>query len=99
MRSKNSYDPLKDFAPITQATKQDMLLVVHPSLPARTLKELLAYARSNPGKLNYGSGGYGVLSFVTAMTAAVAATASGTVDIPTASAPRRRSISVSAGVS
>lgn len=50
------YDTLRDFAPITQATKQDMLLVVHPSLPARTLKELLALAKSSPGKLNYGAG-------------------------------------------
>lgn len=50
------YDTLRDFAPITQATKQDMLLVVHPSLPAKNLKELVALAKSSPGKLNYGAG-------------------------------------------
>jgi tripartite-type tricarboxylate transporter receptor subunit TctC len=50
------YDTLRDFAPITQATRQDMLLVVHPSLPAKNLKELLALAKASPGKLNYGAG-------------------------------------------
>jgi tripartite-type tricarboxylate transporter receptor subunit TctC len=50
------YDTLRDFAPITQATTQDMLLVVHPSLPAKNLKELLALAKASPGKLNYGAG-------------------------------------------
>jgi tripartite-type tricarboxylate transporter receptor subunit TctC len=50
------YDTLKDFAPVTQATRQDMLLVVHPSLPAKSLKELLALAKASPGKLNYGAG-------------------------------------------
>jgi tripartite-type tricarboxylate transporter receptor subunit TctC len=54
--SKLPYDTLRDFAPVTQTTKQDMLLVVHPSVPARNLKELIALARASPGKLNYGAG-------------------------------------------
>jgi tripartite-type tricarboxylate transporter receptor subunit TctC len=53
------YDPLRDFAPITQAVSNTNFLVLHPSLPARTLKEFLALARSQPGKLNYASSGNG----------------------------------------
>src|SRR3981081_346583 len=51
------YEPQKDFAPITMIGYQDLVLVVHPSVPARTLEELIAYAKANPGVLNYGSFG------------------------------------------
>lgn len=56
---KVPYDGLKDFAPITQITSVPGGLVVHPSLPATNVKELIALARSKPGGLNYGSGGVG----------------------------------------
>ena len=56
---KVPYDGLKDFAPITQITSVPGGLVVHPSLPASNVKELVALARSKPGGLNYGSGGVG----------------------------------------
>jgi tripartite-type tricarboxylate transporter receptor subunit TctC len=57
--SRLPYDPLKDFAPITAATNSPYLLVVHPSIPATNVKELIAYARARPGQLNYNSAGNG----------------------------------------
>lgn len=56
---KLSYDPARDLAPISLVASIPNLLVVHPSVPARTLKEFVALARKNPGKLNFGSGGAG----------------------------------------
>lgn len=53
------YNPLKDFTPVAWIANVINVLVVHPSVPAKNLQELLAYARSHPGKLNYGSGGNG----------------------------------------
>ena len=53
------YDVLKDFAPVSQATLAPNLLVVHPSLPARSVKELIALARSKPGQLISASAGTG----------------------------------------
>ena len=56
---KIPYDLLRDFAPLSQLTAQPYALVVHPSVPAKNVKELIAYAKANPGKLNYGSSGIG----------------------------------------
>jgi tripartite-type tricarboxylate transporter receptor subunit TctC len=56
---KLPYDSEKDFAPVTLAALAPFLLVVHPTVPARSVKELVAVAKSQPGKLNYGSGGIG----------------------------------------
>ncbi len=56
---KLSWDPLKDFIPITVVASYPLLIAVHPSVPARDLKELIAYAKANPGKLTYGSSGPG----------------------------------------
>jgi tripartite-type tricarboxylate transporter receptor subunit TctC len=53
------YTLLKDLVPVTQVANAPFIVVVHPSVPARTLPELIDYARANPGKLNYGSGGSG----------------------------------------
>lgn len=59
------YDPARDFAPITIATVTPVLLVVHPSLPVKSVKDLIALARSQPGQLNYGSTGAGALPHLT----------------------------------
>src|SRR5262245_41143503 len=55
--SKVPYDPLKDFAPISQAVALQNIFVVHPHLPVRSIKELTALARSKPGALNFASSG------------------------------------------
>ena len=54
-----SYDPLRDFVPLTNAVVSPIVVVVHPSLPVTSIKELVAYAKANPSKLNYGSAGVG----------------------------------------
>ncbi|HEV8518047.1 MAG TPA: tripartite tricarboxylate transporter substrate binding protein [Burkholderiales bacterium] len=56
---KIPYEPLKDFAPISLLTAQPYLMVIHPSVPANSVKEFIALAKSRPGQLNYASGGYG----------------------------------------
>jgi tripartite-type tricarboxylate transporter receptor subunit TctC len=56
---KLPYDIVKDFVPITQAVNSPLVVVVHPSLPVKTMQELIAHARANPNKLNYGSSGGG----------------------------------------
>jgi tripartite-type tricarboxylate transporter receptor subunit TctC len=56
---KLGYDPVKDFAPISMVAHIPNVLLVHPSVPAKTLKELVQLAKANPGKLNFGSGGLG----------------------------------------
>jgi tripartite-type tricarboxylate transporter receptor subunit TctC len=53
------FDTLRDFAPITQLTSMPQVLLVHPSVPAKSAKELIAYARARPGQLNFASGGTG----------------------------------------
>ncbi|HKA39926.1 MAG TPA: tripartite tricarboxylate transporter substrate binding protein [Burkholderiales bacterium] len=55
--SKLPYDPLNDFAPVMLLSSSQTLLAVHPSLPVRSVRELLALARSKPGELNYASAG------------------------------------------
>jgi tripartite-type tricarboxylate transporter receptor subunit TctC len=62
LRPDLPYDPRKNFAPITWLTSAQMVLVVHPSLPVRSLKDLVALARAHPGSLNYGSAGVGNLT-------------------------------------
>jgi len=57
--SKMPYDPIKDLAPIAYVASTPNLLAVNPALPVRTVKELIDYARANPGKLNYASSGNG----------------------------------------
>ena len=56
---KVPYEPLKDLAPVSLIGTSPLYLVAHPSVPVNTLKELAAYAKANPGKLNYGSSGIG----------------------------------------
>ncbi|MEK6591689.1 MAG: tripartite tricarboxylate transporter substrate binding protein [Pseudomonadota bacterium] len=59
LRSKLPYDTEKDLIPVTLIASAPLILVVHPSLPTKTVKEFIDYARANPGKLNFGSGGPG----------------------------------------
>ncbi len=56
---KMSFDVVKDFAPIIQVSSSPGVLVVHPSVPAKSVKELVALAKARPGELNYGSSGVG----------------------------------------
>ena len=53
------YDPVKDFTPVTLATRQPYIAVVHPSLPAKNIRELIALARARPGQVTYASAGSG----------------------------------------
>ncbi len=59
--AKMPYDPAKDFTPIMHTIDVNYVLVVHPSVPAKSVTELIAYAKANPGKLAYGSAGSGSL--------------------------------------
>jgi tripartite-type tricarboxylate transporter receptor subunit TctC len=59
MSAKITYDPLKDFDAITQVVNMPFMMAVHPSLPAKNVKELITLARARPGQLNYGSAGHG----------------------------------------
>jgi len=62
---KVPYDPVRDFAPITCIIGSTSIIVVHPSLPIRTIKELMAFARARPGQLNYASAGTGTYPHMT----------------------------------
>ena len=59
------YDLVRDFAPVIQLATTPYLLVVHPSLPVKSVAELVSLARAKPGALNYGSGGVGTPTFIT----------------------------------
>jgi tripartite-type tricarboxylate transporter receptor subunit TctC len=59
MYKKVPYDPQRDFAPITQAATLANVIVVHPSLPVKSIAELIAYAKQRPGQLNFASAGIG----------------------------------------
>ncbi len=56
---KSSFDPVKDFTPITAIGDSPVVVVAHPSLPVTTFKELIEYAKANPGKISYGTSGIG----------------------------------------
>lgn len=62
MRKNLSYDPVRDFAPITLGVRAASVLATHPSVPVTTLKQLIAFARAHPGKLNYATAGIGAPS-------------------------------------
>ena len=57
--AKLGYDPVKDLAPVARLTNIPNILLVHPSVPAKTLRQFISLARAHPGKLNFGSGGVG----------------------------------------
>ena len=56
---KTPYDPVSDFAPVTVVTREVLVLAVHPSMPVKSVKELVALAKAKPGELNYASGSIG----------------------------------------
>ena len=62
---KLPYDSLADFAPVTQVTSAPNVIVVHPSLPVKTVRELIALAKSRPGKIDYASSGNGSTQHLT----------------------------------
>jgi tripartite-type tricarboxylate transporter receptor subunit TctC len=61
-----TYDPLRDFIPVTRLSGGVSAVVVHPSLPVTNLASFIAYAKSRPGELNYGSGGHGTTTHLAA---------------------------------
>jgi tripartite-type tricarboxylate transporter receptor subunit TctC len=62
---KQTYDPLRDFAPVAMVANVPIMLVANPTRPFKTVPELIAYAKANPGKLTYGSQGNGTTSHLT----------------------------------
>jgi tripartite-type tricarboxylate transporter receptor subunit TctC len=66
LHAKLPYDPIKDFAPVTRLATSAFLLVVTPSVPAKSVKELIALAKAKPGSLNYASAGQGSSLHLTA---------------------------------
>ena len=64
LMSSLPWDPVKDFSPVALLTVATNVIAVHPSLPVNNLKELIAYMKSNPGKVNYASQGNGSLSHI-----------------------------------
>lgn len=64
LMDKLPWDPIKDFTPVALLTTSTNVIAVHPSVPARNLKEFIAYAKANPGKLNYASQGNGSVSHI-----------------------------------
>jgi len=62
LNPSRGYDTLRDLAPITQSVTVTSILVTHPSVPAKNVRELLALARAQPGRLNYGSSGNGTIT-------------------------------------
>lgn len=63
--TKLPYDPAQDFSPITLVGMSPLVFAVHPSVPARTLKELIALARAQPGRMTFGSSGAGSITHLT----------------------------------
>jgi hypothetical protein len=65
LKSRPLYDPVKDLDPIVSVASYFLGIAVHPAVPVQNLKELIAYARSNPGKLSYGHAGVGTIQHLT----------------------------------
>jgi tripartite-type tricarboxylate transporter receptor subunit TctC len=65
LKSRPLYDPVKDLDPIAGVAANVLCIAVHPTVPAQTLKELIAYAKANPGKLSYGHSGTGSIQHLT----------------------------------
>jgi tripartite-type tricarboxylate transporter receptor subunit TctC len=65
LKTRPTYDPLKDLEPISPVAVTAFALAVHPSVPVKDLKELIAHIKANPGKMSYGSAGHGSLNHLT----------------------------------
>src|ERR1044071_3448932 len=65
LKTKPTYDPLKDLEPISPIAVTAFAIALHPSVPAKDLKELVAHVKANPGKMSYGSAGHGSLNHLT----------------------------------
>jgi tripartite-type tricarboxylate transporter receptor subunit TctC len=65
LKSRPLFDPIKDLDPIAAVATNGLIVAVHPSVPVGTLKELIAYAKANPGKLSYGHAGVGSIQHLT----------------------------------
>jgi tripartite-type tricarboxylate transporter receptor subunit TctC len=65
LKTKPTYDPLKDLEPISPIAVTAFAIAVHPSVPVKDLKEFIAYVKANPGKVSYGSAGHGSLNHLT----------------------------------
>jgi len=81
-RNRPLYDPVKDLTPIAMLAFVPYAIAVHPSAPARNLKELIDYAKANPGKLSYGSAGTGSLNHMIGEMFKLLAGAPGIVHVP-----------------
>ena len=82
LKSRPLYDPVKDLDPIAGIAANVLCIAVHPSVPVRTLEELIVYAKANPGKLSYGHSGVGTIQHLTGELFKSLAGTPGIVDVP-----------------
>ena len=82
LKSRPLYDPIKDLDPIAGVAANVLCIAVHPSVPVRTLEELIVYAKTNPGKLSYGHAGVGSIQHLTGELFKSLAGTPGIVDVP-----------------
>jgi tripartite-type tricarboxylate transporter receptor subunit TctC len=82
LKSKPLYDPVKDLDPIAGVAANVLCIAVHPSVPARTLKEFIAFARANPSKLSYGHSGLGSIQHLMGELFKSLAATPGIVQVP-----------------
>ena len=82
LKSRPLYDPVKDLDPIAAIATNVLCIAVHPSVPVRTLEELIAYAKANPGKVSYGHAGVGSIQHLTGELFKSLAGTPGIVDVP-----------------
>src|SRR5438094_6290083 len=82
LKSRPLYDPVKDLDPIAGIAANVLCIAVNPAVPVQTLKELIAYAKANPGKLSYGHAGVGSIQHLTGELFKSLAGKPGIVDVP-----------------
>jgi tripartite-type tricarboxylate transporter receptor subunit TctC len=82
LKNRPQYDPIKDLDPISNVAVTTFAIVVHPAVPARTLKEFVDYAKANPGKVSFGSAGAGTLNHLTGESLKLAAGLPDLIHVP-----------------